>query len=157
RIDDREDVTVRRFKRAVGLLGGDPDSLTPADRDRFLELVIEQRLLAARAVSRGLPWPPADSARFRAERDNTLLRAALSRRLPAPEERRRARGQPDLEEQALGIAARDSLMLELKPVWDERLLDHVAAAFAALPKTNADMSPQEQVRVMGRVPEIPAA
>jgi len=42
RIDDREDVTVRRFKRAVRLLGGDPDSLTPGDRDRFLELVLEQ-------------------------------------------------------------------------------------------------------------------
>src|SRR5438874_2431937 len=54
RIDGREDITRRRFARAVRLLGGNPDSLTtPADRDRFLELVIEQRLLAARAVRDG--------------------------------------------------------------------------------------------------------
>jgi len=76
RIDDREDVTVRRFRRAVRLLGGNPDSLTPGDRDRFLELVLEQRLLAAQAVKAGLPWTPVDSARYLNERDNTLVRAA---------------------------------------------------------------------------------
>src|SRR5690242_4353334 len=95
RIDDREDVTVRRFKRAVRLLGGNPDSLTPGDRDRFLDLVLEQRVLAAHATKAGLPWVPADSSRYRFERDNTLLRAALSDRLTAVEDRRRAAGQPD--------------------------------------------------------------
>src|ERR1051325_3791033 len=70
RINGREDVTRRRFVRAVRLLGGDPDSLTPASRDRFLELVIEQRLLAARAVREPRPWDRSDSVEFLSERDS---------------------------------------------------------------------------------------
>ena len=157
RIDDREDVTVRRFRRAVGLLGGDPDSLTPADRDRFLDLVLEQRVLAAHAVKAGLPWTAADSARYRSERDNTLLRAALSDRLTAVENKRRAAGQPDLDEQALGAAARDSLMVELKPTYDEDMLRRVGSAFAELPERDAKMSAAEQVKVMGRMPQVAPA
>lgn len=157
RIDDREDVTVRRFKRAVGLLGGRPDSLTPGDRDRFLELVLEQRLLAAHAVKAGLPWTPTDSARYASERDNTLLRAALSDRLTAVENRRRAAGQPDLDEDGLGKAARDTLMIELKPVYDEDLLRKVGSAFADLPEPAANLSAREQMKVMGRMPEVAPA
>jgi len=157
RIDDREDVTARRFRRAVGLLGGDPDSLTPADRERFLDLVLEQRVLAAHAVKAGLPWTAADSARYRSERDNTLLRAALSDRLTAVENKRRAAGQPDLDEQALGAAARESLIVELKPTWDEDNLRRVGSAFAELPERDAKMSAAEQVKVMGRMPQVAAA
>ena len=157
RIDGREDVTVRRFRRAVGLLGGDPDSLTPTDRDRFLDLVIEQRVLAAHAVKAGLPWTAADSARYRSERDNTLLRAAFSDRLTAVEDRRRAAGQPDLDEQALGAAARESLMVELKPVYDEDMLRRVGSAFAQLPQPDAKLSAAEQVKLLGRMPQVAAA
>ena len=157
RIDDREDVTARRFRRAVGLLGGDPDSLTPADRERFLDLVLEQRVLAAHAVKAGLPWTAADSARYRSERDNTLLRAALSDRLTAVENKRRAAGQPDLDEQALGAAARESLIVELKPTYDEDMLRRVGSAFAELPERNAKMSAAEQVKLMGRMPQVAAA
>jgi hypothetical protein len=154
RIDDREDVTVRRFRRAVGLLGGDPDSLTPADRDRFLDLVLEQRVLAAHAIKSGLPWTATDSARYRGERDNTLLRAALSDEFTAVENRRRAAGQPDLDGQALGAAARDSLMLELKPVYDRDLLRKVGSAFAELPQPTPDMTAAEQVKLLGRAPQV---
>ena len=157
RIDDREDVTVRRFKRAVVLLGGHPDSLTPADRDRFLDLVLEQRVLAAHAVKAGLPWTAADSARYRNERDNTLVRAALSDQLTAVENRRRAVGQPDLDEDSLGTAARDSLMLELKPVYDKDLMRKIGSAFAELPQRTSTMPAQEQVKVMGRMPVVAAA
>jgi hypothetical protein len=157
RIDDREDVTVRRFQRAVGLLGGDPDSLTPAARDQFLDLVLEQRVLAAHAVKAGLPWTAADSARYRSERDNTLLRAALSDRFTAVENKRRAAGLPDLDEEALGPAARESLMVELKPIYDEDMLRRVGSAFAELPKPDAKMSASEQVKLLGRMPTVPAA
>jgi hypothetical protein len=157
RIDGREDVTVRRFRRAVGLLGGHPDSLTPADRDRFLDLVLQQRLLAAHAVKAGLPWTPVDSARFASERDNTLLRAALSDRFTAVEASRRAAGQPDLDEETMGKAARDSLMVELKPVYDEELLRKMGSAFAELPQTTAMMPASEQIKVLGRVPVVAAA
>jgi hypothetical protein len=157
RIDDREDVTVRRFKRAVRLLGGNPDSLTPADRDRFLDLVLEQRVLAAHAVKAGLPWVPADSSRYRFERDNTLLRAALSDRLTAVEDRRRAAGQPDLDEEALGKAARESLMTELKPVYDDAVVRKVGSAFAELPQPSDTMSTATQMKILGRVPEVAPA
>jgi len=157
RIDDREDVTVRRFRRAVGLLGGHADSLTPADRDRFLDLVLEQRVLAAHAVKAGLQWTPVDSARFRSERDNTLLRAALSDRFTAVEARRRAAGQPDLDDDAMGKAARDSLMVELKPTYDEDALRKLGSAFAELPQPTSTMPASEQLKVLGRVPVVAAA
>jgi hypothetical protein len=158
RIDDREDVTRRRFQRAVRLLGGDPDSLTPADRDRFLELVLEQRVLAAHAVKAGLPWTARDSASYQSERDNTLLRAALSDRFTAVEDKRRAAGQKDIEdEQAMGTAARESLMVELKPTYDQDLMRKIGSAFAELPKANEKMSASEQIKLLARMPVIAPA
>ncbi len=152
-----EEVTRRRFTRAVRLLGGNPDSLTPPDRDRFLELVIEQRLLAARATSDPRPWDHADSVEYLGERDNILLRAALADEFARIEKRRRALGQPDLDEQGMGVAARESLMLELKPVYDEELLKVVGSYFAELPEPTADMSPRQQIELTKQMPKIPAA
>jgi hypothetical protein len=152
-----EEVSRRRFTRAVRLLGGDPDSLTPADRDRFLELVIEQRVLAARATRDPRPWDHADSLEFLGERDNVLLRAALSDQFTRIEQHRRALGQPDLDEQAMGVAARESLMLELHPVYDEELLKLVGSYFAELPQPTPNMSPRQQIELAAQVPKIPAA
>jgi hypothetical protein len=157
RIDGREDLTLRRFERAVRLLGGRPDSLTPADRDRFLDLVTEQRLLAARALRDPRPWARADSQMFASERDNILLRAALSDRFEALEARRRSLGQPDLDEQGMGVAARESLMIELRPQWDSDLLRKVGSYFAELPRPTANMSPREQIAMAAMVPKVPAA
>ena len=157
RIDGREDVTRRRFARAVRLLGGDPDSLTPPDRDRFLELVIEQRLLAARATRDPRAWDRADSLDYLGERDNILLRAALAEQFARIEQRRRAQGLADLNEQDMGVAARESLMIELKPVFDEELLKVVGSYFAELPEPTPDMSPRQQIAITQQVPKIPAA
>lgn len=157
RIDGREDITRRRFERAVRLLGGDPDSLTPADRDQFLDMVIEQRLLAARARRDPHPWSPLDSVQYRSELDHILLRAALSDRFDDVERRRRARGQPDLDEEAMGMAARESLMVDVKPEWDEDLLRLVGSYFAELPKPTAEMTIREQMELANLVPRIPPA
>ncbi len=157
RIDGREDVSRRRFVRAVRLLGGDPDSLTPLDRDRFLELVLEQRVLAAYSTRTQLQWDHADSVRFMAERDNILLRAALSDEFTRIEDRRRSLGQPDLDEDAMGVAARESLMVELKPVYDGELLKTVGSYFAELPESTPDMSPMQQIALTKQSPNIPAA
>ena len=156
RINGSEDVTLRRFQRAVRLLGGNPDSLTPADRDQFLELVIEQRLLALATVSAPHPWPQADSARFLSERDNILVRAALSDEFTRIEKSRSALGQPDLDEQAMGIAARESLMLRIHPKWDEEALRSVGSYFAEMPKATPEMSVREQVALANQVPKVPA-
>ena len=157
RLNGREDVTRRRFERAVRLLGGRPDSLTPADRDRFLDMVLEQRVLAARALRDPKPWSLQDSLQFRSERDNVYLRAALSDRFTEVEDRRRALGQPDLDEEAMGVAARESLMVELRPEWDGELLKLVGSYFAELPEPTAKMSAREQLALAARTPEIPAA
>jgi hypothetical protein len=154
---DSEEVTRRRFQRAVRLLGGNPDSLTPPDRDRFLELVIEQRLLAARASRDRRPWDATDSLEYLGERDNILLRAALSDQFERVEKRRRALGQPDLDEQAMGVAARETLMLELKPVYDEELLKLVGSYFAEIPQPTAAMTPRQQLAVAEMLPKVPAA
>ena len=157
RLDGREDVTRRRFERAVMLLGGRPDSLTPGDRDRFLDLVIEQRVLAARALREPRAWEHRDSAQFAAERDNIYLRAALSDRFTEVENRRRALGQPDLDERAMGMAARESLMAELQPQWDGELVKSIGSYFAELPMPNASMGAREQMALAARAPQIPAA
>ncbi len=157
RINGREEVTLRRFERAVRLLGGHPDSLTPVTRDQFLDLVIEQRVLAARALERPRPWARADSLRFMGERDNILLRAALSDRFTDIERRRRAQGQPDLDERGMGVAARESLMAELRPVWDTGLLRVVGSYFAELPQPTSAMSPREQLAIAAMAPKVPAA
>ncbi len=157
RIDGREDISRRRFVRAVRLLGGDPDSLTPLDRDRFLELMIEQRLLAAYATRTPRPWDRADSVQFNSERDNILLRAALSDEFTRIEAHRRSLGQPDLDEGAMGIAARESLMVELKPVYDGELLRTVGSYFAELPQSTPELSPMQQIALTKQMPKIPAA
>lgn len=157
RIDGREDVTRRRFERAVRLLGGRPDSLTPADRDRFLDMVVEQRLLAARALRDPRPWAREDSLAFAGERDHILLRAALADRFEAIERRRRALGQPDLDENAMGLAARESLMIELRPQWDSERLRSVGSYFAELPQPTSTMSPREQMAIAAMVPKVPAS
>lgn len=155
RLPGPEDISRRRFERAVRLLGGNPDSLTPADRDRFLELVTEQRLLAARATASALPWHRADSLVFESERDNILVRAALALAFTRIEARRRALGQPDLNEEAMGIAARESLMLELAPTYDRELLRVIGSYFAELPQSTAEMSPMEQIKLTRLMPKVP--
>lgn len=157
RLPGPEDITRRRFERAVRLLGGSPDSLTPADRDRFLELVTEQRLLAAKAASSSLPWHRADSLVFESERDNILVRAALAQAFTRIEARRRALGQPDLNEEAMGIAARESLMLELAPTYDRELLRVIGSDFAELPQSTPEMTPMEQIKLTRMMPKVPAA
>ncbi len=157
RLDGTEDITRRRFARAVRLLGGNPDSLTPARRDEFLELVVEQRLLAAATLADPRPWTSRDSARFRVERDNILVRAALSDEFTRIESLRRAAGLPDLDEQAMGVAARESLMAEIRPEWDAGLLRRVSSAFAEMPQATAEMSIREQLQVSGRSPVVPGA
>lgn len=156
RISGTEDVTRRRFVRAVRLLGGNPDSLTPATRDQFLELVKEQRVLSARAIQAGGAWEHSDSMQFLGERDNILIRAALSDQFTRVEARRRAAGEPDLDDQALGMAARETLMRELKPVYDEELLKRVGSYFAELPQPTPDMSPRKQLEVVAINPKVPA-
>lgn len=153
RIDEREDITARRFKRAVRLLGGDPDRLTPERRDEFLQLVIEQRLLASAAATSNRPWTNEDSLNFQRDENRILMQSALSHRLERLDARRRSLGQPTLDTQAMGIALRESLMVELAPRFDEALLARLVLAWQALPVDVDTLETLERIRRMRRLPQ----
>ena len=133
RLGNGEDVTVRRFQRAVRVLGANPDTLTAASREVFLQRIIEQRLLASAALRSNLPWSAEDSTRFAGECDHIRMSAALALEFDSLEARRRAQGLPDLDANAMGIAARESLATRSSAVWDDALVTRVAAAFAPCP------------------------
>lgn len=153
RIDEREDITSRRFKRAIRILGGDPDRLTPERRDEFLQLVIEQRLLAAAAAASNRPWRTEDSLNFQRDENRILMQSALSHRLERLDAHRRALGQPTLDTQNLGIALRESLMVELAPRFDEALLTRLVPAWQALPVDVDTLETLERIRRMRRLPQ----
>jgi hypothetical protein len=153
RIDEREDVTARRFRRAVRLLGGDPDSLTPQRRDEFLQLVIEQRLLASAAAASNRPWRQEDSLNFLRDENRILMQSALSHRLERLDARRRSLGQPTLDMQAMGIALRESLMVELAPRFDQALLERLVPAWQALPVDVDTLETLERIRRLKRLPQ----
>lgn len=153
RIDGREDVSLRRFKRAVRLLGGDPERLTPEQRDGFLQLVIEQRLLAGAAASSNRAWRQEDSLNFARDENRILMQSALSHRLERLDARRRALGQDSLDTRAMGIALRESIMVELAPRFDEPLLARLVPAWQALPVDVDTMETLERIRRMRRLPQ----
>lgn len=157
RLGNGEDVTVRRFQRAVRVLGANPDTLTAASREVFLQRIIEQRLLASAALRSNLPWSAEDSARFAGECDHIRMSAALALEFDSLEARRRAQGLPDLDANAMGIAARESLATRSSAVWDDALVTRVAAAFAALPEPDASRSAAEQLRLRAIPPTIDPA
>lgn len=157
RLGNGEDVTVRRFRRAVRVLGADPDTLTAPSREAFLQRIVEQRLLASAALRANLPWSAEDSVRFAGECDHIRMSAALALEFDSLEARRRAQGRPDLDANAMGIAARESLATRVAAVWDDALVARVAAAFAALPEPDAARSAAEQLRMRALPPAIAPA
>lgn len=155
RIDGQEDVTARRFLRAVRILGGSAEGLTPERRDEFLQLVIEQRLIARAAAASSRAWSRDDSANFARDENRILMQSALSHRLERLDARRRALGQPTLDRQAMGIALRESLMVELAPAFDTTLLARLVPAWQALPVDVDTLETIERIKRMKRLP-VPA-
>ncbi|HEV2105372.1 MAG TPA: peptidyl-prolyl cis-trans isomerase, partial [Candidatus Eisenbacteria bacterium] len=131
--------------------------LTPQDQRRFLDLLIGQRLLAARARREPRAWTADDSAQYGALRDRLVLNAALDSSLRAEADRRRARGEPAPGPDTLGILARDSTVAALAPEWDAPLLAKLAAAFDSLPRPAKGAGVMEQLRLAGALPVIAPA
>ncbi|MEO5989613.1 MAG: peptidylprolyl isomerase [Candidatus Eisenbacteria bacterium] len=157
RIDGRDDVTRARFERAVRRMGTHPDSLTPHQRREFLDLLIDQRVLAQRAARERWQWSHRDSAEWLALRDHLTMTAVLDSALAETARRRRAAGQPELEPADLGAAARDSAMAWMQPRFHEPLVATFATAFAALPRRSSDMGIMEQIRISGISPRLAPA
>jgi len=156
RIPGGADITRSRFDRAVRRLDARPDSLTPQQRRQFLDLLIDQGLLAARVAREPRLWTARDSAEWLALRDRLLLNAALDSALTAAAAARDAHRDSVLRPRELGILARDSAVVTLHPRYDTALLARVAAAFDSLPRQSAGMSVMEQMRVIGLTPHVAA-
>lgn len=154
RIDGRWDVTVRRLELAARVARIDPDSLTPQQRREFLDLLIDQRVLARRAARAGLAWSPRDSAEWLSLRDHLILSAVLDSALVETARRRSLAGQTELPPEELGSAARDSAMAWLQPRYVPARVKSFAQAFAALPRRSAEMSIMDQIRVSGLSPHV---
>jgi hypothetical protein len=139
--------------------GAAATSLTPAEARQFLEVLVDRELLAAEATRRSWTWTPAESAGILALTDRLVVAASLDsvlRVVRVGVEKSWADGIAP-SDQELGIAARDSVMARLAPVWDRPLLERLTAAWAALPRPTSDSSLNAQIRMISRLPEVAPA
>lgn len=134
-----------------------PDSLTPENARRFLDLLIDKELLAARAAQVAPQWTAFESLQVSNLRDRTVLRVALDSAMNVAALARRARGDSALSRELLGVAARESTVAKMGVTYDEALLAKLAQSFAALPKASADSTMMVRLRLMGQMPAIEPA
>jgi hypothetical protein len=151
------DITLRQFYQAAQQLQLSPGALTPQDRDRVLDLLIQKKVLARRAAAEPRAWAHDDSVNYRGLVDRLTLGAALDSALVEQAYALAARGDSVPGKEQLGIMVRDSAMARLKPTYDEAMLQKLADAFEALPKPAPGMSIQEQMRTRTLVPSVSAA
>ena len=130
-----------------------PDSLTPAGARRFLELLLDKEALGLAAARERWAWTEHERTAFGALRDRLVVEAMLDSALTATRRALGARGD-SLDRQSLGLAARDSALARLAPVFDDSLVVRLARAFAALKRPTADSSLMAQIRVLGASPEL---
>ena len=131
-----------------------PDSLTPEAASEFLDLLIGREALGARALSERFTLTREESLKYRGLRDRLTMQAALDSALRETQERMLAAGDTVTDTQALGVAARESLVARTELRWNEPALVRMAAAFEALPKPSRDSSVMAQIRTMGALPVV---
>jgi hypothetical protein len=155
-VDGDRRVTLAGFRRAWSRVEppARPDSLTPKTARQFLELLIGKEALGARALREKFVMTQAESAQLAGLRDQLCMRAALDSALHEVQERMLASGDTVTNAQALGVAARESLVTRLDVSWNEPLVARLAAAFAALPKPSRDSSLMAQLRALGALPQV---
>jgi hypothetical protein len=133
-----------------------PDSLTPSGARRFLDLLVDREALGLMALAARTPWTAGEQAGYDALRDQLALGAALDSALAAT---RLALGAAadSLDEQTLGITARERAASRLAVTWDDSLVARLVGAFAALPRPTADSSAAAQVRMLAALPAVAPA
>ncbi len=130
-----------------------PDSLTPQAAREFLDLLIGKEILAENALTQNFQWTAEESSLYQQQRDQLTLRAALESALKeagligAP-------GDTSRDEQALGIAVRESAATRMDIRFDEPLVGRLTAAWKALPRPSRDSSLTSQLRAMGAMPVV---
>ena len=158
-IDGTRSVTAVDFLRGWAQLSppARPDSLTPESARRFLDLLIDKELLAARASGETWAWSSIESSQVANLRDRTMMRVALDSTLQTFARARAARGESALDAEALGVVARESTVTRIQATYDETLLAGLSRSWAALPRASADSSIWARLRVMGQMPVIDPA
>jgi hypothetical protein len=155
-VDGDRRVTVTGFRHAWDRVEppSRPDSLTPKTAREFLDLLIGKEALGARALREKFVMTPAESAQLAGLRDRLCMRAALDSALHEVQGRMLASGDTVTNAQALGVAARESLVTRMDVSWNEPLVKRLASAFAALPKPSRDSSLMAQLRALGALPQV---
>ncbi len=148
------DVTWSALLKGCRKLGVDPNALTPLERRQVLDVLIDQAILADRALREPRRWTARDSADYQQLRDKLLLNTALNEALFAAASGFMDRGDSVPDMRTLGIMARDTAMAKLHPKYDDWSLRHLAAAFAALPKQSPDMNAMQKIEAMGKLPVV---
>src|SRR5262249_13675437 len=79
RVDADRSISIAAFRRSWAQMKPPtrPDSLTPQSARRFLDLLLDREVLAARAQRETWVWSPVESLQYSEARDRILLQAQL--------------------------------------------------------------------------------
>src|SRR4029079_16271762 len=83
-----------------------PDSLTPQNARKFLDLLINKEALAEAALSETWAWSARDSAEYTTLRDGLTMKVVLDSALAA-EKGRLGTTAAGMSDEVLGVSARD--------------------------------------------------
>jgi len=136
-----------------------PDSLTPANARKFLDLLVDKEALAEAALRESWVWTDRESAEYNATRDGLTMKVVLDSVLAGIRSRivraRPASSAPDsLTPIALGIAARESTAVALGVRFEADVLERLTRAFAAIPKPAPESALMKQLEMMGVMPVV---
>ena len=131
-----------------------PDTLTPENARKFLDLLIAKEALAVAALKENWEWSFRDSAEYEALRDGLTMKVVLDSAL-AEEKKRLGPAADTLPPADLGVAARDDAARMLKVSFDTTTCGILARAFHAIPKPSPESSVMAQLRMLNRGPELP--
>ncbi len=151
------DVTLSQLRVGAYKLGAWPDSLTPQDTRQVLGLLVQQAILTHRVHQEARHWTAADSSDYRLFEDRLTLSAALDSALVGQAYRLAARGDSVPDREGLGIMVRDSALVALHPVYDEYMLQMLAAGFAARPKPPEDTPILKRIELASAPPAVSRA
>lgn len=155
-VDRNRTITRSGFERSWSQLRppSRPDRLTPETSREFLDLLIGREALGARALRDRFTMTREESLKLAGLRDRLTLQAALDSALHEVQERMLASGDTVTDAGALGVAARETLVVRLDPRWNEPALGRLAAVFEALPRPSRDSSLMVQIRTLGVLPVV---
>lgn len=164
-VADGRDVTLSGFQTAWRQVKPPerPDSLTPENARKFLDLLIEKEALAEAAMRESWVWTEKESAEYIATRDGMTMKVVLDSAMAQMRSRlaasMRAGGPPadTVSPMMLGVACRESTAAALGVRFDTAMVSRMTRAFAAIPKPSRDSSIFGQLRMINVMPKVDEA